>query len=697
MFNSKSADSQKDRVTSNLTPTSSTSQILNPAVDLRPLSNLQASINDPKAQQSEQFQQNMLQMQQTEGNQAVAQLFANNNGPAAQNSAAANAINGITIAENEAVKQLTSGQVDLHASGASLKHVSTYDPRLQQVNARSMTVGGQALVGVQQDRGHEIWHLAQQMQNRVSPTKTINNQQINDDTGLEKEADQMGAKINNARVDSLALSNVSAVQSPLHTTTTASNFAQQPVQRKLVNRAGQVVDILPSQEEHPKMEKSAFKAYKKKHRERITGLDKEVREELDLLLPKGSRPAYIEQLIWSTMKGLHRAKHRKYNPQAVARTVTKHINSPGDLEYPIQDDLSTLVTIPDENASVADVQEAEQLAKLFAVAIESVKDLNQLTDAMAAAGGGKYDAKPRPFPGIKSMSRAAFKGVIKKESNYALLGDILASSIVYENVEELAKALPRIKNFVGQINYLNVKGFKNRFAKVSPQGYRDILMNFTLPTGHIAEIQLHIKNMIDAKKEGHKYYEDERTVSELYEFVEDPMVRDIKEDMPSGLAGQHQQVKAMYEHVKRIRKGGDQSETAAKWKLQSANQETIEKTESINKSKVQFVKDLQVAAKENVYGKAWYKELLDFNGRHGSAKSWIATLRKIESFELKATGKAQNIDADYKKMFGSDKLLQIHQKLFQEAYKEIAENKELVFSTDWEKLSVLPKSKHLDH
>jgi hypothetical protein len=104
-------------------------------------------------------------------------------------------INGITVSENTNVKQLTGGQVDLHASGASVKEVSQSDSRLTSVGARSIAAGGQALVGDKRDRGHEIWHLAQQAQRRVQPTTSVNGQAVNDNPSLEKEADVMGAKV----------------------------------------------------------------------------------------------------------------------------------------------------------------------------------------------------------------------------------------------------------------------------------------------------------------------------------------------------------------------------------------------------------------------------------------------------------------------------------------------------------------------
>jgi|GEM_PF-2597267 len=108
-------------------------------------------------------------------------------------------VNGITFAENQSVKDLSGGKVDLHESGAVVQNTSPADSRLQDVGARSMAAGGEALIGDSRDRGHEIWHLAQQEMGQVKPTTSVNGTAVNDDPKLEKEADDFGSKIMQAK------------------------------------------------------------------------------------------------------------------------------------------------------------------------------------------------------------------------------------------------------------------------------------------------------------------------------------------------------------------------------------------------------------------------------------------------------------------------------------------------------------------
>ena len=65
-----------------------------------------------------------------------------------------------------------------------------------QLNAHAYAQGTDIHVapGQEQHLPHEAWHVVQQKQGRVEPTLKIDNVSINDDAGLEREADVMGAR-----------------------------------------------------------------------------------------------------------------------------------------------------------------------------------------------------------------------------------------------------------------------------------------------------------------------------------------------------------------------------------------------------------------------------------------------------------------------------------------------------------------------
>lgn len=94
-------------------------------------------------------------------------------------------------------EQLKSGIESL--SGHSMNDVKVHynSSKPAQLNAHAYAQGTDIHVASGQEKHlpHEAWHVAQQKQGRVKPTKQMKGKvNINDDKGLEKEADVMGGK-----------------------------------------------------------------------------------------------------------------------------------------------------------------------------------------------------------------------------------------------------------------------------------------------------------------------------------------------------------------------------------------------------------------------------------------------------------------------------------------------------------------------
>lgn len=83
-------------------------------------------------------------------------------------------------------------------SGFSMDNVRVHynSSKPATVQALAYTQGTDIHVAPGQEKylPHEAWHVAQQMAGRVSPTTNINGMPVNDNAGLEHEADVMGAK-----------------------------------------------------------------------------------------------------------------------------------------------------------------------------------------------------------------------------------------------------------------------------------------------------------------------------------------------------------------------------------------------------------------------------------------------------------------------------------------------------------------------
>jgi len=84
------------------------------------------------------------------------------------------------------------------ASGLDLSSIRVHhnSSKPAQLNALAYTQGQDIHVGPGQEKHlpHEGWHAVQQMQGRVKPTMLAKGVAINDDAGLEREADVIGAK-----------------------------------------------------------------------------------------------------------------------------------------------------------------------------------------------------------------------------------------------------------------------------------------------------------------------------------------------------------------------------------------------------------------------------------------------------------------------------------------------------------------------
>jgi len=88
-------------------------------------------------------------------------------------------------------------------SGMDMSAVSVHknSSKPAQLNALAYAQGSDIHLGSGQEKHlpHEAWHVVQQAQGRVKPTMQMADAQINDDVGLETEADVMGEKALNLK------------------------------------------------------------------------------------------------------------------------------------------------------------------------------------------------------------------------------------------------------------------------------------------------------------------------------------------------------------------------------------------------------------------------------------------------------------------------------------------------------------------
>jgi hypothetical protein len=81
-----------------------------------------------------------------------------------------------------------------HSMDGVRVHYNSAQPAAVQAHAFAQGSDIHVAPGQERHLPHEAWHVVQQAQGRVAPTTEVAGQPVNDDAGLEREADVMGQK-----------------------------------------------------------------------------------------------------------------------------------------------------------------------------------------------------------------------------------------------------------------------------------------------------------------------------------------------------------------------------------------------------------------------------------------------------------------------------------------------------------------------
>ncbi|BDD06361.1 eCIS core domain-containing protein [Aureibacter tunicatorum] len=147
--------------------------------------------------------------------------------------------NGSSTSQGGLPKQLKSGIESL--SGQSMNDVKVHynSDKPAQLQAHAFAQGNDIHLASGQEKHlpHEAWHVVQQKEGRVKPTRQMKGKvNINDDAGLEREADLMGAK---------AMSEGSkATNTQTNTAQLASNDSSTVQRRAFLDRTNSTVEMV---------------------------------------------------------------------------------------------------------------------------------------------------------------------------------------------------------------------------------------------------------------------------------------------------------------------------------------------------------------------------------------------------------------------------------------------------------------------
>lgn len=119
-------------------------------------------------------------------------------------------------------------------------------------------------------------------------------------------------------------------------------------------------------------------------------------------------------------------------------------------------------------------------------------------------------------PPLKGYDRARAKVMTKYGNDTSCVTDVMRASLIYNTIDDLYDALVLIlKEYMHGGRYdLRLVEVNDRFQHCK-DGYRDVSLLLEV-NGLVAEVQLHVKEILEAKKSGgHSHYRLQRMVNEL--------------------------------------------------------------------------------------------------------------------------------------------------------------------------------------
>ncbi|MBA3394497.1 MAG: DUF4157 domain-containing protein [Deltaproteobacteria bacterium] len=153
-------------------------------------------------------------------------------------------------------------------------------------------------------------------------------------------------------------------------------------------------------------------------------------------------------------------------------------------------------------ASDAPRQGSNDLDQLYRDAAVAQQELANITRTIASDLGGR----PMIPDKLKGRERAQQKIDADYGGDPGRITDLARSSIEFDSPQQLRAAVEQMRA-AGEVVRV-----KDRF-ETPADGYRDIMMNVRMSNGHIVEVQMHLKAILDVKNgPGHHLYEQVRTI-----------------------------------------------------------------------------------------------------------------------------------------------------------------------------------------
>lgn len=434
---------------------------------------------------------------------------------------------------NEArVKERVSSLMQTDVTQAKV-HYNSDKPA--QLKAEATAQGNEVHLapGKEKHLGHELTHVAQQKKGDVPVTTQANNGVgINDDPQLEKEADDIGA---------IAMGNQTIQAKMPETNSGQVNTNSQPVQRVSAEDAPQI--LLELQGQFPELTASPellWSDFEKYVQAEFAGEGLSILEDMSIQDAKEFITPYLSKyLITSGLRGRAGSlpsTEAKLNDRGMPSKLIGEIEQDPYRMASVAEQMHVQETTPLSERSRKNGQgklqqttprlrnetynTAKYLRRIMADAALSKREFDEGLDVI----GSKIHRADVEHASLKGWDRAYEKTTTKYRNDPSLVLDIVRGSIIFENVGSLVHARKHVIPSV-----FRVERSKGNIGKDSETGYQDMKVNVRLSTGHIAELQLHLRSMVESKqhKGGHGLYRFIRAADENKAYAPDDIPKAI--------------------------------------------------------------------------------------------------------------------------------------------------------------------------
>ena len=132
-----------------------------------------------------------------------------------------------------------------------------------------------------------------------------------------------------------------------------------------------------------------------------------------------------------------------------------------------------------------------------------VVDINKGAKPDSGAKGVQFIIGP-----IKGQERVKEKAEGEEGGDYTAIRDVVRGTIAVDSLDQIGAAWKALE--ANGVKFARKP--RDRMVKPAPGEYRDIITNVVMPNGHICELQINVKPMLQAKAKAHKIYEQYRSI-----------------------------------------------------------------------------------------------------------------------------------------------------------------------------------------